>query len=137
LSTISSLYLPSCRYYRCLDDVEDPELTSSESSGSKFRFWDRQGLSSVLQGQDVSIAVTPNGWVEDKVAIYASLYAKEADFINRTSASLADSVQYDEKTKEEYFAMPLTLDMTIDKLFDKLGRHLAHFTSAWLLTRPC
>ena len=79
----------------------------------------------------------PTGGSKTKLQPYASLYAKEADFINRTCASLADSVQYDEKTKEEYFAMPLTLDMTIDKLFDKLGRHLAHFTSAWLLTRPC
>jgi hypothetical protein len=34
---------------------------------------------------------------------------------------LADSVQYDEETKEEYFAMPLTEKMTVDELFRKFG----------------
>ena len=34
---------------------------------------------------------------------------------------LVDSVQYDKHTKKEYFAMPLTLEMTMGKLFWNLG----------------
>jgi len=34
---------------------------------------------------------------------------------------LADSVQYDERTKKSFFAMPLTEKMTMPELFAKLG----------------
>jgi len=44
------------------DGVAEPgKESSSGSSGSKLRFWDRPALSSVLAQQDISVAVSPNG----------------------------------------------------------------------------
>ncbi|KAG7558296.1 hypothetical protein FFLO_02766 [Filobasidium floriforme] len=76
------------------DGTDQPGSSSQRTSTAGFRFWGRQGLSSVLGESKVSIAITPNG--------------------------LADSVQYDEETKKAYFAMPLTEKMTVNELFRKI-----------------